>query len=122
MRNNIGQTDYRDLMTAEAACIFRCPSRQAAGDAAKAWAQRWKPTAPWAVQQFLDGLEDSLLFYNLPKTWWRRTRTNNPLERLIRTLRDRLNPMGCLHDEPAVERAVFGQLLRSHKTKLTHNI
>ena len=43
---------------------------------------------------------------------WQRVRTNNPLERLIRTLRMRLDPMGCFHDEPAVQRAVFGQLAR----------
>ncbi len=100
---------------AETACIFRSPSRQAAGDATKAWAHRWRATNPWAVQQFTDGLEDSLMFYSLPKAWWRRTPTNNPLERLIRTLRMRLNNMGCFHDPPAVERAILGQLARWHK-------
>jgi hypothetical protein len=33
----------------------------------------------------------------------------------------RLNPINCFHDGPAVERAVFGQLARWHKIKLTHN-
>jgi hypothetical protein len=36
------------------------------------------------------------------------------MERLIRTLRMRLQPMGCFHDGPAIERAVFGQLARWH--------
>jgi len=121
LRATVGPTEFRDLMVVEAACIFRCPSRQAAGDAAAAWALRWRAKAPSAVQTFMDGLEDSLMFYNLPQVWWRRTRTNNPLERLIRTLRQRLDPMGCLHDDPAVERAVFGQLARWHKVKLTHS-
>lgn len=121
LRVNIGVTEYRDLMTAEAGCIFRCPSQQAAKDAAAAWSKRWKPRAPWAVQQFMNGLGDSLMFYNLEKVLWKRTRTNNPLERLIRTLRQRLRPMGCFHDQPAVERAVFGQLLRWHKIRLTHS-
>jgi len=112
LRATIGPTDYRDLMTAEAACIFRCPSRRAAADAAAAWARRWRDVDPHAAQQFMNGLEDSLMFYQLPQQWWRRTRTNNPLERLIETLRMRLTPMGCFHDEPAVERAVFGQLAR----------
>ena len=67
-------------------------------------------------------LQDSLTFYTLAKRWWRRTRTNNAVERLIRTLRMRLHPMGCFHDEAAVERAVFGQLLRWHLIpKLTHS-
>jgi len=121
LRNNVGSTNFRDLMVSEAGCIFRCPSKLAAKDAAAVWAKRWKPLAPWPVQQFIDGLTDSLMFYNLPKCWWTRARTNNPQERLIRTLRQRLRPMGCFHDEPAIERAVFGQLARWHKIKLTHN-
>ena len=121
LRTNVGSRDFRDLMVAEAGCIFRCPSKLAAEDAAVAWAKRWKPPAPWAVQCFMDGLANSLTFYTLPSDWWTRTRTNNPQERLIETLRMRLRPMGCFHDEPAIERAVFGQLARWHKIKLTHN-
>jgi hypothetical protein len=41
-----------------------------------------------------------------------------PLERFIRMSRQRLRPMGCFHDDAAIERAVFGQLLRRHKTKV----
>lgn len=121
LRTSVGHTEFRDLLVAEASCIFRCPSKLAAAEAAAAWAQRWRLRSPWAIQQFMDGLEDSLMFYSLPKVWWKRTRTNNPMERQIRTLRQRLRPMGCFHDQPAVERAVFGQLLRWHKIKLTHN-
>ena len=119
LRATIGATDYRNRMVSEAACIFRCESFEAALDVAGAWGRRWRRLSPWAVEQFLYGLRDSLRFYELPKWWWKRVRTNNPLERLIRTLRDRLRPMGCFHDEWAIERAVFGQLLRWHKIKLT---
>ena len=121
LRRTIGAVSYRDQMVTEAACIFRCESFEAALDVAGSWRQRWQRVDPWAVEHFLDGLRDSLMFYNLPKCWWKRLRTNNPLERLIRTLRARLRPMGCFHDEAAIERAVFGQLLRWHKIKLTHN-
>jgi transposase-like protein len=122
LRAAVGPTEYRDPMVAEAACIFRCPSKRAAVDAAIAWLRRWPTVNPWAVQQFTNNLDDSLMFYNLPVDRWRRVRTNNPLERLIRTLRMRLNPMGCFHDDPAIERAVFGQLARWHRIpQLTHN-
>jgi putative transposase len=120
LRQHIGATEYRDRMLGEATCIFRCPSRLAALDAAGLWRQRWHPTNPAAVAHFLEGFSDSVNFYELPMTWWKRVRTNNPLERFIRTLRLRLWPMGCFHDDPAIERAVFGQLLRRHKTKVTH--
>jgi hypothetical protein len=144
LRLAIGQTDFRNRMVAEASCIFRCPSREAALDVAVAWRKRWQPLSPWPVYQFLEGLSDSLTFYNLPMWWWKRARTNNPMERLIKTLRQppllsclpprlstrveaagdsktRGRPMGCFHDDSAIERAVFGQLLRWHKIKLTHN-
>jgi transposase-like protein len=114
LRKKIGEQPYRDQMVEEASCIFRCPSKPAAVDTAVAWAKRWKDTAPYAVQCFLENLSDSLSFYELPKTWWRRIRTNNPLERMIRTLRIRLRPMNCFANVPAVERAVFGQLARWH--------
>ncbi|UCG58158.1 MAG: hypothetical protein JSU70_01370 [Phycisphaerales bacterium] len=57
----------------------------------------------------------------MPTSWWKRCRTNSPLERLIQTVRQRLHPTGCFYDEPAIERAVFGQLLRWHKIKFAHN-
>ncbi|MBN2137894.1 MAG: IS256 family transposase [Sedimentisphaerales bacterium] len=121
LRATIGDKGYRKQMVREAACVFRCESLGAALDTAAAWRIRWERTDPWAVEQFVHGISDSLMFYELPKQWWKRARTNNPMERQIRTLRQRLRLMGCFHDESAVERAVFGQLLRWHKIKLTHN-
>ena len=110
----IGPTDYRKALVRQAARIFRAGSKLAAWQIAARWADRWRTQAPWVVQWFLDGLGDNLMFYTLPKAWWRRTRTNNPLERVIRTLRQRLRPMGCFHDQAAIERAVRGQLARWH--------
>ena len=121
LRATIVSSDYRDLMVAEAACIFRCESFESSLDVSGSCRRDCQRSSPWSVEQFVYGLRDSLRFYDLPKCWWKRVRTNNPLERLIRTLRGRLRLMGCFHDEPAIERAVFGQLLRWHKIKLTHN-
>jgi len=121
LRTSIGATDYRESMVQQAACIFRCQSLDAALDIAAQWRLRWLHVDPYAADQFLRGLRDSLRFYELPQRWWKRVRTNNPMERLIRTLRQRLRLMGCFHNEPAIQRAVFGQLLRWHKIQLTHN-
>lgn len=121
LRDNIGPTEYRDLMVKEAARIFRCPSRDAAINAARAWAKKWMHVAPYAVELFMEGLTDSLTFYDMPINLWKKVRTNNRLERLIRTLRTRLDPMGSFQNENAALRAVFGQLLRWHKINLTHN-
>ena len=114
LRRKIGDAPCRDQMVRDAARIFRCPSKPAAVDAAVRWAKDWKAVSPYAVQCFLENLCDSLSFYEMPKDWWIRIRTNNPLERMIRTLRIRLRPMNCFANVPAVERAVFGQLQRWH--------
>jgi transposase-like protein len=111
---DVGDKDYRWKMVKEASNIFRCPSKAAAVDQACLWAHRWRHRDPSAVRQFMTDIGDRLMFYSLPKDWWRRVRTNNYLERLIRTLRMRLRNMGCHHDKPAVERALFGQLARWH--------
>jgi len=121
LRETVCHEPFRNAILREAARIFRCPSLPAALDAAQHWARRWRPQAPYAVQRFLDRLQDSLMFYTLPKEWWRRARTNNAVERLIRTLRIRLRPMGCFQHNHAAQRAVFGQLLRWHLIpKVTH--
>jgi len=111
---DIGQKDYRWQMVKEASNVFRCPTKLAAVERAVAWANQWRSCEPWAVRQFVEDISNSLMFYSLPTDWWRRVRTNNYLERLIRTLRMRLDPMGVHYDAPAVERAVFGQLARWH--------
>jgi transposase-like protein len=114
LRSDLGAVEFRQQMVQQAADVFRCPTKLAAVDRALAWARQWRQQAPWAVQQFMENLTDSLTFYSLPKDRWRTIRTNNYLERLIRTLRMRLRNMGCHYDTPAVERAVFGQLARWH--------
>ncbi|MFX0201520.1 MAG: transposase [Candidatus Hodarchaeota archaeon] len=67
LRVTIGASDYRDLMVAESACIFRCESFETALDVAGAWRRCWQRVSPWAVEQFVYGLRDSLRFYDLPK-------------------------------------------------------
>ena len=121
LRAKIGSTVYRDQMVAEAACVFRCDSETAALSVAGIWRRKWQHICPIGVWQFTEGLCRSLTFFELPRKRWKRVRTNNPMENLIRQLRRRLNPMGCFHDDAAIERAVFGQILRSERIKLTHN-
>lgn len=108
----VGRTAEGWALVREAARIFRASSRSTAVEVALAWEKRWWKRAPEAVAWFLEGLSESLMFYDLPERWWRAARTTNRVERLIRTLRMRLRPMGTFHNVPAAERALFGQLLR----------
>jgi len=111
---DVGDKEHRWEMVKQASNIFRCPSKLAAVEQAVAWGRRWREHEPWATGRFLNDIGDSLMFYSMPQEWWRRVRTNNYLERLIRTLRMRLDPMGVHYDASAVQRAVFGQLARWH--------
>ena len=118
----VGPTDYRRRMVREAGRIFRCVSLAVAQEAAETWRRRWQAYEPTVVRWFMEGLADSLTFYHLPKTWWRRTRTTSRTERLIRTLRMRLRLMGAFAHPAAAHRAVFGQLARWHLLpEITHN-
>lgn len=118
----LGRTPEGWRMVRDAGRIFRSSSRSTAAEVALAWEKRWWRHDPQAVEWFMGGLSESLLFYDLPQRWWRAARTTNRVERLIRTLRMRLRPMGTFHNRPAAERALFGQLLRWHLTEhITHS-
>jgi putative transposase len=118
----VGRTPDGWRMVREGAKIFRSSSRSTAEEVALAWEKRWWRHDPEAAEWFMGGLSESLMFYDLPEKWWRAARTTNRVERLIRTLRMRLRPMGTFHNRPAAERALFGQLLRWHLTEhITHS-
>jgi len=119
--DRLGPVPWRRTMVREAGRIFRCVSLTVALEEARRWARRWAGRTETHVAWFLNALTDSLVFYHMPEPWWRKTRTTSLTERLIRKLRGRLRSMGAFHNGPAAERAVFGQLLRSHLLpEITH--
>jgi putative transposase len=44
------------------------------------------------------GVEETLTYYAFPEEHWRRIRTNNPLERLLREIRRRTRVVGAFPD------------------------
>ena len=46
-----------------------------------------------------DAITEMLTFYSLPAQHWRRIRTNNPLERIMREIRRRTGVVGAFPDE-----------------------
>lgn len=51
-----------------------------------------------AAQLVEAGIEDTLTYYRYPNAHWRRIRTNNPMERLIREIRRRTRVVGAFPD------------------------
>jgi putative transposase len=45
-----------------------------------------------------EGITETLSYYQFPCEHWRRIRTNNPLERIMREIRRRTNVVGCFPD------------------------
>jgi transposase-like protein len=45
-----------------------------------------------------DGIEETLSYMNFPREFWRRIRTNNPLERIMREIRRRTRVVGNFPD------------------------
>jgi putative transposase len=51
-----------------------------------------------AAQVVRDGITDTLTYYDFPDAHWRRIRTNNPLERILREVRRRTRVVGAFPD------------------------
>lgn len=53
---------------------------------------------PKAAEKVEASIEETLAYYSFPETHWRRIRTNNPLERLMREIRRRTKVVGAFPD------------------------
>ena len=51
-----------------------------------------------AAQRVRDGIAETLTYYSFPASHWRRIRTNNPLERIMREIRRRTRVVGAFPD------------------------
>jgi transposase-like protein len=51
-----------------------------------------------AAEVVQDGIADTLTYYDFPDAHWRRIRTNNPLERILREVRRRTRVVGAFPD------------------------
>lgn len=51
-----------------------------------------------AAQKIRESIDETFTYYNFPSAHWRRIRTNNPLERIMREIRRRTNVVGAFPD------------------------
>ena len=57
-----------------------------------------KMRLPKAARVVQEGAEETLSYMAFPREFWRRIRTNNPLERIMREIRRRTRVVGCFPD------------------------
>ena len=60
---------------------------------------------------------ETLTYYDFPREHWRRIRTNNPLERIIREVRRRTQVVGCFPDGNSALMLVSARLRHVAGTK-----
>ncbi len=63
------------------------------------------------------GVDETLIYYNFPSSHWRRIRTNNPLERIMREIRRRTNVVGAFPDGNSALMLVAARLRHIAGTK-----
>lgn len=73
----------------------RSAARQKAGDVANKLEKIRLGKAAGIVRE---GIEETLSYMNFPREFWRRIRTNNPLERIMREIRRRTRVVGNFPD------------------------
>jgi len=79
--------------------IHAAEDRQAAQDKAAAVIEKLTTMRlKEAAGKVREGIEETLTYYSFPASHWRRIRTNNPLERIMREIRRRTRVVGAFPD------------------------
>ena len=79
--------------------IHACEDREAAQDKANAVIEKLTCLRlKEAAERIREGIAETLTYYSFPASHWRRIRTNNPLERIMREIRRRTRVVGAFPD------------------------
>jgi transposase-like protein len=70
-----------------------------------------------AAELVRDGIEETLSYYSFPQEHWRRIRTNNPLERILKEVRRRTRVVGAFPDGESALMLVAARLRHIAGTK-----
>jgi putative transposase len=79
--------------------IHASEDREAANEKAQSVIKKLKKQKlPKAAKKLEDSIHETLAYYDFPSEHWRRIRTNNPLERILREVRRRTRVVGAFPD------------------------
>ena len=93
----VPQTHKRHFATALKA-VHAQESREAALAKVESLKTEWGDRFAGAVKILTEGVASTLTYYDFPPEHWRRIRTNNPMERLLKEVRRRTNVVGAFPD------------------------
>ena len=99
--------------------IFNAPSREDAEELKGKVAKRFEQSAPEFVTWLEQNLDEGLTVFDFPRSWWRRIRTINALERLNREIRRRTRVVGIFPNEASTLRLISAVLVEINEEWLT---
>jgi len=67
-----------------------------------------------AAELVAEGIEETLSYYHFPQEHWRRIRTNNPLERIMKEIRRRTRLVGAFPDGESALMLAAARLTGTH--------
>ena len=70
-----------------------------------------------AAKVVSEGIEETFTYYRFPREHWRRIRTNNPMERIMREIRRRTRVVGAFPDGQSALMLVAARLRHIAGTK-----
>jgi len=106
----------------ELKAIYGTRTRREAHRVAREWARRWKRKAPKAVECLMEGLDDLLVYMDVPEKDWKAVRTTNVIERSFREVRRRIKPMTIFSNNKSCDRilvCIFNKLNGRWKKRRT---
>ncbi len=99
--------------------IFNAPSREDAEELKGKVIKKFEKSAPEFVSWLEDNVDEGLTVFDFPRSWWRRIRTINGLERLNREIRRRTRVVGIFPNEASALRLISAVLAEIHEEWLT---
>jgi len=99
--------------------FYAADSKNQAQQEVEAFALKWGPIIPAAVQCLRRDLDDCLRFYDFPKQHWRSIRTNNYVERLFGAVKNRAHSMGAFRNEQSCLLLFYAVIRALHFRRLS---
>jgi len=117
MRNVLSQVPKsgQELVVDLIRSIYAQPNYKAAIDQFERILPGLAKSYPKAAEILENGIYDSLTYMAFPKEHWKRIHSTNPLERVNREIKRRINSVGIFPDRDSVTRLVGAVLIQQHE-------
>lgn len=98
----------RKAVMRDAGDIYRqSRSKQEAIGSFRRFISKWSKVEPRAVRYMKSRFDDTLTFFDFPAYLWKTIATSNYLERSLREIRRRTDPMGYFKNERSINRIIY---------------